>query len=125
MAIATGSQILAADVLAIQNIFHELDDSVTEDVKDTDSWMDWDLSAYCPDGTTAVLLICPGAAQNAKYIGARKNGSSDDRSYQHCDVGYQVNYQMICECDTNRVIEIYNSDDVDTTFKLIGYWANT
>jgi len=117
MTIATGQQILASDVLGLR--FTEIWSATTNVGTNTNTWIDWDLSAIVPSGTKVVIVTIQLGPVTG-YRGARKNGSTDSRTYSIRYDRDQVVVTLLCECDSNRVIEIYSCTDTDT-FRIIGY----
>jgi len=75
-------------------------------------WTDIDCSAEAPD---AIGLIFEGYSGAGKYVGFRKNGSSDDRT----GYSYYRLWTMI-GCDASQVCEGYTSY-TNYDFFLIGY----
>ncbi len=120
MTIATGSQILAADILSFR-LFYELAGGEDHTATGADAWEDWDISGIVPAGTKSVLL---GITGNNQIVGARKNGSALTRfMYGVQPTAFNYPFQtVVCECDSNRVIEIYSATDTVAEFNILGYW---
>jgi len=84
------------------------------------TWEDWDLSAIIGAGAKVVeVRIAP--RHDTQNRGVRKNGSALSRW-----IGLAVDEDIIilCECDDNRVIEIYgNYSGTPDGFVVMGYWS--
>ena len=85
------------------------------------TWEDWDLSAIIGAGALAVeIVIATASTEQAR--GVRKNGSALLR-YMAAENDHKW-LTAHCECDANRVIEIYGNTEGSTdSFKVIGYWS--
>lgn len=85
-------------------------------------WEDWDISAIVPAGTKYVLVKISEHTGAGALGGARKNGSALGRTVWA--VGAAAETTIICECDTNRVIEVYNNaaNPQETGYGILGYW---
>jgi hypothetical protein len=81
----------------------------------TGAWTDVDVSANVPVGATGVILLMVNTRGFADDIGARKNGSTDDRHDSftgHVGAGVGI--------DANRKFEAYIGTALDIIY-LIGY----
>lgn len=85
----------------------------------TGSWQDVDISAYCPPGTTGVILRCFNNATSDYNLGYRKKGSSDDR---HGDQNARCQCWVACGVDANRVLELY-IEHAEVYICLVGYFG--
>lgn len=85
----------------------------------TGSWQEVDVSAYCPAGTTGVILRCWNGAYLDYNLGYRKKGSSDDR---HGDQNARCQCWVACGVDANRVLELYIGH-AEVYIWLVGYFG--
>ncbi len=128
MAIATGEQALASDVLAAiaTKCFHDLAGGQNHHAANNAAFGDWDVSAIVPAGSVAVLLgIGNIDSGGARLVGGRKNGSALARTFEliHLLVPEDVQVTVPTECDANRIIEIYAQLAADVHFNILGYWT--
>jgi len=88
-------------------------------VSNSATWEDWDLSSIIPSGATAVVLDVHETNGSDRNVGCRKNGSATGREFSILGNGSRT---LICECDANRIIEIYVSGAYydQTKFRVIG-----
>jgi len=123
MAIATGQQILAADVLAIRNIFHELANAVLTKVTAAGgaNWGDWDISAVVGAKVVAVEVRFWSNA-NGQLGGVRQNGSAVEHS--QVNKGAPGSLTMTCYTDAAGIIEVLDGAQANQ-YNVMGYWANT
>jgi len=82
------------------------------------SWVDMDASGSVPAGATGVVLHVVNTDTWGRYLGLRKNGSSDDR---HPDLSGQSHFWAMIGVDTNRVFEAYVEDTTDVDIYVVGY----
>ncbi len=90
-------------------------------------WGDWDLSGIIGAGAVCVLLAMQNKEPSIKGGGARKNGSAlarfDVLPPYFDNVDERFSFSIICECDANRVIEIYGGGSNEIYFQVLGYWS--
>lgn len=109
--------------------FTELVGGQAQQVSDTETWEDWDVSAIVPAGTVAVLVGVMGrdssTGGDTRILGARKNGSALARYFTcHSDDDQcGASNCVLTECDSNRVIEIYAEAIYGAHFDILGYWS--
>ena len=82
------------------------------------SWVDMDASALIAEGATGVILHVVNTSASARYIGLRKNGSTDDR---HSDMGETSHWWAMIGVDANRVFEAYVESTTDVDIYVVGY----
>jgi len=123
MTIATGEQILAAEVNAEFRQFVELVGNEHQPGGAGDGWNDWDISAIIPAGSHYALIECLATGDVNMNSGARKNGSALARIQTHpVAETFRV---VLTECDANRVIEIYThagTGGARNNYSVLGYW---
>ena len=83
------------------------------------AWTDADVSAYIPAGATGVILHFVNPSGDTYTIGARKNGSTDNRiaglyTHVHCWGGIGV--------DGSRILELYVGHITEIDIYLVGYF---
>ena len=67
-----------------------------------DAWIDVDISAIVPAGTTGVLLHVLNTGSTGKYWGCRNNGSTDNRAPVKA-LAATSHLWASCGVDANRV----------------------
>ena len=82
-------------------------------------FVDRDVSAYCPAGTTGIIVQVKVAA-NYENLGARCNGSTDNRVRYH----YKSNQWILVGVDANRIAEISLSNTTNQKIALVGYFGS-
>jgi len=99
----------------------ELEGLAVKTVAIADAWEDWDLSALVPVGTFAVEIM-GHCSTNGQSIGARENGSAQDRIHYAWDGGAVLTFMVATvKVPASRIIEVRNFTLTDQ-FKLMGYW---
>ncbi|MDI6761008.1 MAG: hypothetical protein QMD05_09285 [Candidatus Brocadiaceae bacterium] len=83
-------------------------------------WVDIDVSAYCPTGTTGVILQVINTGTTSYAWGIRKPGSTDARTFQTFALSQTWGYIGV---DSNRVFQGYTGN-VALQFKLLGYFTS-
>jgi len=85
----------------------------------TNTWEDWDLSAYGVPGNALVIINIhyPTTAGGNINVGARMNGSTVNRIL---NIIYSESSAWFVKTDANGVIEIY-SNDTSARFRCTGY----
>jgi len=82
------------------------------------AWVDMDASGSVPAGATGVILHVVNNSFFYRYIGLRKNGSSDDR---HPDMYSTSHFWAMIGIDANRVFEAYVESTTDIDIYVVGY----
>jgi len=82
------------------------------------SWVDMDASALIAEGATGVLLHVVNPSTTNKYLGLRKNGSTDDR---HPDSRYWSHFWCAIGVDASRIFEAYVESTTDVDIYVVGY----
>jgi PKD repeat protein len=90
--------------------------SVTADA----TWRDANVSAYCPAGTSGVMLRIFNNVTGTNSIGVRKNGSTDD-IYYPIYTTYQT--YLYVGVDANRILEI-KQQSANTQVWIYGYFTD-
>lgn len=84
----------------------------------TGSWRDMDVSSVVPEGATGVILHIENTYGLGRYVGVRKNGSSDNR---HPDIRGGSHLWAMIGVDTNRVFEAYVESTTYINIYIVGY----
>jgi len=84
----------------------------------TTSWVDMDASGSVPAGATGVILHIVNTNSSNRYMGVRKNGSTDDR---HGDMYGTTHCWAAIGVDANRVFEAYVESTTDIDIYVVGY----
>ena len=83
------------------------------------SWEDVDVSSYVPEGATGVVLhLVDTNTSFHRYVGIRKNGSTDDR---HNDIAIGAHFWAAIGVDTSRIFEAYIENTTQVDIYLVGY----
>ncbi len=84
------------------------------------SWVDVNVSAYVPSGTTGAILhiVNTGGAFDDFAIGLRKNGSTDDRTNW---ILHASHFWAMIGVDGSRIFEAYEQDHTKQKIYLVGY----
>lgn len=126
MAIVTGQQATAADVLVSDRHFVELAGGENRQNSSNATWQDWDLSGTIPSGGKyALIAIGSNSTSSANSCGVRKNGSALNRRGAldgPVAVATRWDIVVLVELDANRIIETYAQWKDDGFFNLLGYW---
>jgi len=86
---------------------------------ETGKWDTCDVSAHIPAGATGVILHCVNTHTfSARYLGLRKNGSTDDR---HPDVWHKTHCWAMIGVDASRIFEAYIENTTNNDIWLVGY----
>jgi len=83
----------------------------------TSAYVDWDLSATIPTGSTHALIVGLSSAGSSLAIGVRPNGSAIDNKVA---AAILAGFSMLVELDSSRICEVY--DNNGGTYNVIGYW---
>jgi hypothetical protein len=116
MAILIGSVACARPAAA--QVFNYFDEPIDLSLGVT-GWVDVDVSAYVPVGTTGAVVevYTPGGDRN---VGLRKNGSSDTWM-QAAKQGKDWHTWFMIGVDENRIFEFYNDSAFGAELLLVGY----
>ena len=83
------------------------------------SWQDVDASGSVPANATGVIVHIVNTSGSARYLGLRKNGSTDDR---HPDMNRGIShFWAAIGVDSNRVFEAYVENTTDVDIYVVGY----
>jgi len=82
------------------------------------AWVDMDASGSVPAGATGVILHVVNTAAASRYLGLRKNGSTDGR---HPDMYRNSHWWAAIGVDANRVFEAYVESTTDEDIYVVGY----
>lgn len=85
----------------------------------TGSWQTVDVSAYCPAGTTGVIIRYWSTSSTNYAFGYRKKGSADNRTG---NANGRLGGWIGCGVDANRQLEIYIANAALKT-SLVGYFG--
>lgn len=83
------------------------------------TWLDFDLSAYIPDGATGVIIRIYNGHYADADVGWRKNGSTD--VYKQ-SIASTTQIWAYCGVDENLIIELYSYVINTISFNVIGYF---
>lgn len=86
----------------------------------TGAWVDVDVSAYCPAGTTGVILQVLNTVGSISQIGLRKKGSTDARQQ---DLYNSSHIWASIGVDGQRILQAYRGS-TNIQFKLLGYFTS-
>src|SRR5688500_666730 len=90
------------------------------------SWVDVDVSAHIPSGSTgASLRIVNLSTSTDHLIGVRKKGSTDDRKNAALQATYANQYQMWPDIgvDGSRIFQAWVGNTTDVKIYLLGYYG--
>ena len=86
-----------------------------------DAWVDVDVSAYVPAGATGVALHFVDTATAAETVGARKNGSTDNRIGV---IGFSQHCWGSIGIDGSRILELNVGSITTIDVYLVGYYLS-
>lgn len=84
-----------------------------------DDWVTMDASALAPEGTTGVIVHVVNTNQYLRYVGLRKNGSTDNRFADM--TGETGHWWAMIGVDASRIFEAYVENTTDIDIYVVGY----